>query len=40
MNIVVVGMGEVGKHIALYLSKEKHNVTIIDSSSSALAEAE
>lgn len=40
MNIVVVGMGEVGKHIALYLSKEKHNVTIIDSSSQALAEAE
>ena len=33
-------MGEVGKHIAQYLSKENHNVTIIDSSASALAEAE
>jgi trk system potassium uptake protein len=40
MNIVVVGMGEVGKHIALYLSNENHNVTIIDNSPAALAEAE
>jgi len=40
MNIVVVGMGEVGKHIAHYLSGEKHNVTIIDNSTAALAEAE
>ena len=40
MNIVVVGMGEVGKHIAQYLSKESHNVTIIDASASALADAE
>jgi trk system potassium uptake protein TrkA len=40
MNVVVVGMGEVGKHIALYLSNENHNVTIIDSSPAALAEAE
>ncbi len=40
MNVVVVGMGEVGKHIAHYLSGEKHNVTIIDNSSPALAEAE
>ncbi len=40
MNILVVGMGEVGKHIAHYLSKEKHNVTIIDSSPAALSAAE
>jgi len=40
MNIVVVGMGEVGKHIAHYLSKEDHNVTIVDSSASHLSEAE
>jgi trk system potassium uptake protein TrkA len=33
-------MGEVGKHIAHYLSKEKHNVTIIDSSPAALSAAE
>ena len=33
-------MGEVGRHIAQYLSRENHNVTIIDSSASALAEAE
>jgi trk system potassium uptake protein TrkA len=40
MNIVVVGMGEVGKNIAQYLSREKHDVTIIDNSATALAEAE
>jgi trk system potassium uptake protein TrkA len=40
MNVLVVGMGEVGKHIAHYLSKEKHNVTIIDSSPAALSTAE
>lgn len=40
MNVVVVGMGEVGKHIAQYLSNENHNVTIIDNSLAALAEAE
>lgn len=40
MNILVVGMGEVGKHIAHYLSREKHNVTIIDSSPAALSAAE
>ncbi len=40
MNIVVIGMGEVGKHIASFLSTEKHNVTIIDSSEQSLAEAE
>ena len=40
MNIVVIGMGEVGKHIASYLATEKHNVTIIDSSQNNLNEAE
>ncbi|HER00219.1 MAG TPA: Trk system potassium transporter TrkA [candidate division Zixibacteria bacterium] len=40
MNVVVVGMGEVGKNIAQYLSWENHDVTIIDNSSTALAEAE
>lgn len=40
MNIVVIGMGEVGKHISSFLSTEKHNVTIIDSSEQKLSEAE
>jgi trk system potassium uptake protein TrkA len=40
LNIVVIGMGEVGKHIASFLSTEKHNVTIIDSSEANLSEAE
>lgn len=40
MNIVVIGMGEVGKHIASFLATEKHNVTIIDQNQSNLSEAE
>ncbi len=40
MNIIVIGMGEVGKHIASYLATEKHNVTIIDADKENLAEAE
>lgn len=32
MNVVIVGAGEVGFHIADRLSREKHNVTIIEKS--------
>ena len=39
MNIIVIGMGEVGKHIAGFLASEDHDVTIIDSDSSAVNSA-
>ena len=31
MNILILGMGEVGFHLAKVLSAEKHNVTVLDS---------
>lgn len=30
MNIIIAGAGEVGRHLAIMLSKENHNLTIID----------
>lgn len=39
MNIIVIGMGEVGKHIAGFLASEDHDVTIIDSDSRAVNSA-
>jgi len=40
MNIVIIGMGEVGKHIATVLLEEQHDVVIIDKNPSSLAAAE
>lgn len=40
MNIVIVGMGEVGRHISRVLVGEDHNVVIIDYDPGALASAE
>ena len=40
MNIVVVGMGEVGSYIASVLIAERHNVTIVDQNQDALNHAE
>ncbi len=40
MNIVIVGMGEVGKHIARVLVREGHDVVIIDKNPAALSSAE
>ena len=37
MNVVVIGLGEVGKHIAAVLSQENHNVTVIDANAEAIA---
>lgn len=37
MNIVVVGLGEVGKHIATVLSREDHNVTVVDLNPEAIS---
>lgn len=31
MNIIIAGAGEVGKHLAIMLAKENHNLSIIDS---------
>ncbi|MCD6162673.1 MAG: Trk system potassium transporter TrkA [candidate division Zixibacteria bacterium] len=36
MNIIIIGLGEVGKHIASVLSKENHNVTVVDSNTNAV----
>ena len=40
MNIVIVGMGEVGRYISDVLVKEQHNVVIIDNDIGALTQAE
>ncbi|MFW6054130.1 MAG: Trk system potassium transporter TrkA, partial [Persicimonas sp.] len=40
MNIIIVGMGEVGRHISNVLVGENHNVVIIDMDPEALAAAE
>lgn len=40
MDVVVIGMGEVGKHIAEVLVSERKNVTLVDRSESALAQAQ
>lgn len=37
MNIIVIGMGEVGKHIARVLTGEEHNVKIVDADPEVLA---
>jgi len=37
MNVVVIGLGEVGKHVAAVLSQENHNVTVIDANAEAIA---
>ena len=40
MNIVIVGMGEVGGHIARVLTDDGHDVVLIDRSAAALQRAE
>ena len=40
MNVVVVGLGEVGRHITSVLVHEGHNVTCVDQSAEALSRAE
>ena len=40
MNIVIIGMGEVGKHIATVLLEEQHDIVIIDNNPNSLAAAE
>ena len=38
MNIVIIGAGDVGLYIATLLSKQKHNVTLIDKNGAKLEE--
>lgn len=38
MNIVIVGAGDLGRHVATILSKEKHNVILIDKNGKLLQE--
>ncbi len=40
MNIIIVGMGEVGQHISRVLAGEQHDVVIIDLDQNALRHAE
>jgi len=40
MNIIVIGMGQVGRHIAEVLVTEQHDVTLIDTDIDALSYAE
>ena len=39
MNIIIVGAGKVGSTLASYLSREDHNITIIDSDKDAIQRA-
>ena len=40
MNIVVIGMGEVGRHSLSVLDKEGHDIVAVDSSPKAVQYAE
>ena len=40
MNVVVVGMGETGRHITQMLVGEGHNITVVDSDPKSLSRAE
>ncbi len=39
LSIVIVGAGEVGRYLASILSKEQHNIVLVDKDSKKLAEA-
>lgn len=40
MNIIIVGAGEIGRHLASVLSKEAHNISIIEKNAVLAAELE
>ena len=40
MYVVVIGMGEVGRHILAQLEREQHDVIAIDTNAQHLAEVE
>ena len=40
MNIIIIGAGEVGRHLATSLSREAHSITVIESNPTVAAELE
>lgn len=38
MNIIIVGAGEIGRHLAIELSRQEHSVSVIESDATAAAE--
>ena len=40
MNIIIVGAGEIGRHLALVLSQESHNISVIEKDAKLAAELE
>jgi trk system potassium uptake protein TrkA len=40
MNIIIVGAGEIGRHLALVLSQESHNISVIEKDATLAAELE
>ena len=40
MNIIIIGAGEVGRHLATSLSREAHSITVIESNPELAAELE
>ena len=38
MNIIIVGAGEIGRHLAIELSRQEHLVSVIESDATAAAE--
>ncbi|MGA0854347.1 MAG: NAD-binding protein, partial [Luteolibacter sp.] len=40
MNIIIVGAGEIGRHLASRLSKESHNISVIEKDARLAAELE
>ncbi len=40
MNIIIVGAGEIGRHLASVLSKESHNISLIEKNADLAAELE
>lgn len=38
MNIIIVGAGEIGRHLAIELSRSEHSVSVIESNATAAAE--
>src|SRR5512137_388274 len=40
MNIIIVGAGEIGRHLAACLSQEAHNISVIEKDGALAAELE
>ena len=40
MNIIIVGAGEIGRHLAVSLSREAHSIVVIENDAQVAAELE